>query len=267
MASSTPIEVPDDGKSKLLVGRVAAFGLHTVVVYTSAVHLSPWLVFHWFGWVAPILQISISVPATDWYLQHLEIVTIVPAVVLSPQCDQVFPYHNPQLHRRGSLRFGCRVGVERSRPGSRLQDVAIPCALIRPIRYFNVRHQVLPGYSEGHADHQQSLCQRPGTSVGTDDSYCAFLCRRCVQFGRSGVETSASDQTLCFRKARRANDRARVHAEPVTCLFDAVVVFPSVPPRPLRTKITMCCESTSSSAQTMTPRSLSPYLPRPQSSS
>jgi hypothetical protein len=82
MASPSPIAVPVDEKSKSLLGRVAAFGLHTVVVYTSAVHLSPWMVFHWFGWVAPILQMSIGMPATDWYLQHLETVTVVPAVIL-----------------------------------------------------------------------------------------------------------------------------------------------------------------------------------------
>ena len=82
MASPAPIVVPDDRKSNSLLGLAAAFGIHTVVVYTSAVQLSPWLVFHWFGWVAPILQISINVPATDWYLQHLEIVSIVPAVIL-----------------------------------------------------------------------------------------------------------------------------------------------------------------------------------------
>ena len=40
------------------------------------------MVFHWFGWVAPILQMSIGMPATDWYLQHLETVTVVPAVIL-----------------------------------------------------------------------------------------------------------------------------------------------------------------------------------------
>src|SRR5712671_4957312 len=82
MASPAPIVVSDDRRSKSLAGLAAAFGIHTVVVYTSGVHLSPWLVFHWLGWVAPILQISISVPATDWYLQHLEIVSIVPAVIL-----------------------------------------------------------------------------------------------------------------------------------------------------------------------------------------
>jgi hypothetical protein len=81
MASPSPVVVQDSGLSRLL-GRAAAFGIHTLIVYGCAVHLSPWLVFHWFSLVAPILQISINMPATDWYLQHLELVTIVPAVVL-----------------------------------------------------------------------------------------------------------------------------------------------------------------------------------------
>jgi len=38
------------------------------------------LVYHWFGWVAPRLHTSISIPATDWYLQHLELVTVIPAL-------------------------------------------------------------------------------------------------------------------------------------------------------------------------------------------
>ncbi len=74
--------VPVAGKVKSPLGRVAAFGIHTVVLYACAVHLSPWLVFHWFGWAAPILQVSINMPATDWYLQHLELVTIVPALIV-----------------------------------------------------------------------------------------------------------------------------------------------------------------------------------------
>ena len=82
MASPAPVVVPDGGRSKSLLGLVAAFGIHTVIVYISAVHLSPWSVYHWFGWVAPILQISIGMPATDWYLQHLEVVTVIPALML-----------------------------------------------------------------------------------------------------------------------------------------------------------------------------------------
>jgi hypothetical protein len=80
MASHAPIAVPNGGKS--WVAYAAAFVLHTLVAYTCALHLSQWLVFHWFRWIAPILQISISIPAPDWYLQHFEVATILPALVL-----------------------------------------------------------------------------------------------------------------------------------------------------------------------------------------
>jgi hypothetical protein len=64
-------------------GFLAAFLLHTCVAYTCALQLSRWLVFHWFGWVMPILNISASTPATDWYLQHFERMTIPPAVLVA----------------------------------------------------------------------------------------------------------------------------------------------------------------------------------------
>jgi len=73
-------------------GRAADFVMHTFIVYYCAMHLSEWLVFHWFGWIAPVLQISIIVPATDWYLQHFEWATILPALVLGyMDVDQFLP--------------------------------------------------------------------------------------------------------------------------------------------------------------------------------
>lgn len=78
MASPEPIAI----EKKSLLGYAAAFVLHTYIAYTCAMHISPWLVFHWFGWIAPILQISISIPATDWLLQHFELATILPALVI-----------------------------------------------------------------------------------------------------------------------------------------------------------------------------------------
>jgi hypothetical protein len=65
-----------------LVGRLGALGLHTLAVYVCAVHLSPWLVGRWFAWGARILQISATTLPADWYLQHLELASIVPAVLL-----------------------------------------------------------------------------------------------------------------------------------------------------------------------------------------
>ena len=53
----------------------------TRLVYTCALRVSGSLVARWFAWVAPILQISSSVPPRDWYLQHFELVTIIPALI------------------------------------------------------------------------------------------------------------------------------------------------------------------------------------------
>jgi len=77
MASPEPVAI--DRKSPL--GYVAAFILHTLIVYTCAINLSQWLVFHWFRWVAPIFSVSTSVPPPDWYLQHFELMTILPALL------------------------------------------------------------------------------------------------------------------------------------------------------------------------------------------
>jgi hypothetical protein len=62
-------------------GPVPAFALHTAIVYTCALHISMFLVGRWFAWGAPILQIPSRVPPADWYLQHFELVTIIPALL------------------------------------------------------------------------------------------------------------------------------------------------------------------------------------------
>lgn len=65
-----------------LIGRVGAFGLHTIAVYVCAVHLSPWLVSRWFAWGAPLLQVPTVTPPGDWYLQHMELASIIPAALI-----------------------------------------------------------------------------------------------------------------------------------------------------------------------------------------
>lgn len=74
-----------------------ALGIHTVLAYATAVHFSPWLVYHWFGWVAPILRIPTRIPAPDWYLQHLEMATILPAILLGYL--NVTRFYPPAIHR------------------------------------------------------------------------------------------------------------------------------------------------------------------------
>jgi len=61
---------------------IPAFALHTWVAYTCALRLSPWLVFHFFGWVGPLLHISFATLGRDWYLQHLELATVFPAAIV-----------------------------------------------------------------------------------------------------------------------------------------------------------------------------------------
>lgn len=68
-------------QSRSLFPGVGRLAIHTLLVYVCATHLSPWLVGRWFLLVAPVLQISSSARPEDWYLQHLESVTIVPALV------------------------------------------------------------------------------------------------------------------------------------------------------------------------------------------
>jgi hypothetical protein len=58
MAMATPASVVVEKKSFL--GYIAAFMLHTYIAYSCAMHLSEWLVFHWFGWVAPILNVLLA---------------------------------------------------------------------------------------------------------------------------------------------------------------------------------------------------------------
>lgn len=66
----------------MLFGRVVAFWIHTLAVYVCALHFVPWLVGRWFAWFVPIIGLSHDIPATYWYLQHLEMVTVIPALVL-----------------------------------------------------------------------------------------------------------------------------------------------------------------------------------------
>ena len=65
-----------------LFGRAAAFCLHTATVYIWAIHFAPWLVGRWFAWGAPMFGQPASVPPGDWYLQHLELVSTVPALLI-----------------------------------------------------------------------------------------------------------------------------------------------------------------------------------------
>ena len=79
MATSRP---PQSIEQTVRASRaIPALALHTVIVYMLAVHISPMLVGRWFAWILPALHFHTSVASQDWYLEHLEMVTIVPALI------------------------------------------------------------------------------------------------------------------------------------------------------------------------------------------
>lgn len=61
--------------------RYLALALHTFAVYFIAIRFAPWMVFHWFRWGMPALGLSTTTLATDWYLQHMVLVTTIPALL------------------------------------------------------------------------------------------------------------------------------------------------------------------------------------------
>ena len=72
------------------VVRFVSVLLHIAAVYICAVHFSPILVGRWYAWFGPPGSTSLS--AQDWYLQHLEIMTIIPALIAGFLIAQWFPY-------------------------------------------------------------------------------------------------------------------------------------------------------------------------------
>jgi len=76
---TTPTLVIPEAKSAWF-GLLPAFALHTFLIYMLALHISPILVGRWFAWVLPAIQFHAATAPRDWYLQHLELVTIIPAL-------------------------------------------------------------------------------------------------------------------------------------------------------------------------------------------
>lgn len=60
---------------------IGSFALHTTAVPFCGIFLGPWLLSRWFVWILPLLRISPATPKADYWLQHLEVVSIIPALV------------------------------------------------------------------------------------------------------------------------------------------------------------------------------------------
>jgi hypothetical protein len=71
-------------------GAIGSFALHTTAVPLCGIFLGPWLLSRWFVLVLPLLQISSTTPKADYWLQHLELVSIIPALVFGALIARYF---------------------------------------------------------------------------------------------------------------------------------------------------------------------------------
>ncbi|MGA2202707.1 MAG: hypothetical protein ABSG40_12155 [Terriglobales bacterium] len=64
---------------------VGLFALHTTIAAICALRIGPWLVGHWFAWILPLggrTSPSGFTAYSDYYLQHVELASILPALVI-----------------------------------------------------------------------------------------------------------------------------------------------------------------------------------------
>jgi len=59
----------------------ATFAVHTFIVYAIAARIAPPLARAWCLLVLPAVGFHTSIPPRDWHLQHLELLTILPALI------------------------------------------------------------------------------------------------------------------------------------------------------------------------------------------
>lgn len=63
-------------------GWIGSFALHTTAVTFCGIFFGPWLLSRWFVWIMPLIRISSATARGDYWLQHLELVSIIPALIL-----------------------------------------------------------------------------------------------------------------------------------------------------------------------------------------
>ena len=71
-------------------GPIGSFALHTTAVTFCGIFAGPWLLSRWFVWILPLFRISPATPRADYWLQHLELVSIVPALVFGALVARYF---------------------------------------------------------------------------------------------------------------------------------------------------------------------------------
>jgi hypothetical protein len=61
---------------------IGSFALHTTAAAICGLHFGPWLLSRWFVWILPLVGISSDTPRADYWIQHLELVSVIPALVV-----------------------------------------------------------------------------------------------------------------------------------------------------------------------------------------
>lgn len=72
---------------------IGLFALHTTAAAVCGIQFGPWLLSRWFVWILPLTGMQIGTSSGDDYLQHFELASIVPALVVG----YVLSRHLPRL--------------------------------------------------------------------------------------------------------------------------------------------------------------------------
>src|SRR5712692_455407 len=70
---------------------IGPFALHTTAAAVCGIHFGPWLLSRWFVRILPLAGMSTGTPTGDYYLQHFELVSIFPALVVGYVLSRHFP--------------------------------------------------------------------------------------------------------------------------------------------------------------------------------
>jgi hypothetical protein len=92
--------VPDDQVERVAFGAlwpgkvaIGPFALHTTAAAACGIHFGPWLLSRWFVWVLPLAGVTTGTLTGDYYLQHFEVASIAPALVVG----YILSRHLPKL--------------------------------------------------------------------------------------------------------------------------------------------------------------------------
>jgi hypothetical protein len=64
------------------IAGIGFFSLHTTAAAICGIHFGPWLLSRWYAWILPLLGMSSHTPTGNDWLEHFELTSIVPALVV-----------------------------------------------------------------------------------------------------------------------------------------------------------------------------------------